>query len=404
MSGSVAGKVAYPPYLEMLHSHILYANDPQEPAIGCGAAWTTINMTSLLTTALGATNPYTAATAYDPTTELDKLNTDITDIEGKVTAHLPAGSYWEGFKDRVLGSIDDFIPSTADIDAAVAAYEAKTLPNLAASYNRIAAMAYDIGAVTSTAYPAMLALLENEWMRESADYRAQIGIENDRLRSEILVTSANAIMTYDMQILQTRVQAAQLQATATELSINAEVNEKNQDLEYDANAVKWDLSLLQEGASFLGATAGVPGMNRGLSKDQEQLMMLSTAASLGLGALGAITPLLGMGMMMLSDERLKDNIQPIEGALDKICRLKGKSYVYKDSNIEQTGFIAQEMEEVFPEWVMEIHGYKVIKMSFVDFISVFAHLVEAIKELRDRVEAVEARLQNVKERPNGEQK
>jgi hypothetical protein len=55
-----------------------------------------------------------------------------------------------------------------------------------------------------------------------------------------------------------------------------------------------------------------------------------------------------------SDERVKTNIRPITGALDRICGMTGRIFDYKypqahngDKNV--TGFIAQEIEEDFPE-------------------------------------------------------
>jgi fibronectin-binding autotransporter adhesin len=55
-----------------------------------------------------------------------------------------------------------------------------------------------------------------------------------------------------------------------------------------------------------------------------------------------------------SDERVKTNIRPIIGALDRICGMTGRIFDYKypeahngDKNV--TGFIAQEIEEDFPE-------------------------------------------------------
>jgi hypothetical protein len=61
-----------------------------------------------------------------------------------------------------------------------------------------------------------------------------------------------------------------------------------------------------------------------------------------------------------SDKRLKKNIQDLDGALDKLLKLRSVTYEYKDPKHryylagEQTGFIAQEVEEVFPEWVQPL--------------------------------------------------
>ncbi|MFH1347006.1 MAG: tail fiber domain-containing protein [Spirochaetota bacterium] len=101
----------------------------------------------------------------------------------------------------------------------------------------------------------------------------------------------------------------------------------------------------------------------------------------------------------LSDERLKKNIQPIENALDKITQLRGVSFEWinpdEHGNLKNPGgFIAQEVEQFFPEWVSESdleegkdkpllpEGEKVKNLNFSD--SFFAYIIEAIKELNAR--------------------
>lgn len=53
----------------------------------------------------------------------------------------------------------------------------------------------------------------------------------------------------------------------------------------------------------------------------------------------------------VSDQRLKDNIQPLESVLDKVLALSPSSYFFKkdQSKQNQIGFIAQDMEKYFPD-------------------------------------------------------
>ena len=67
-------------------------------------------------------------------------------------------------------------------------------------------------------------------------------------------------------------------------------------------------------------------------------------------------------------------------------------------NTIQLGFIAQEVEEIFPEFVSEDNGYKLL--NYVGLGSVVA--VEGIKELytrfipvENKVKALESRVQNL---------
>lgn len=83
-----------------------------------------------------------------------------------------------------------------------------------------------------------------------------------------------------------------------------------------------------------------------------------------------------------SDRRLKHNINPLVGSLEKLLRLRPVTFEYNDpvkfKAGVHAGFIAQDIEEVFPEWVFtEEDGMKSI--GFRGFEST---TVQALRELR----------------------
>ena len=91
-----------------------------------------------------------------------------------------------------------------------------------------------------------------------------------------------------------------------------------------------------------------------------------------------------------SDISLKENIKPIENALDKVERLQCVTFDWKESdsilNIkEDIGFIAQDVQKVLPELVRENDNGK-LSLRHQGIISVLA---EAIKELSDRIKVLE---------------
>lgn len=97
-----------------------------------------------------------------------------------------------------------------------------------------------------------------------------------------------------------------------------------------------------------------------------------------------------------SDIRLKENIEPLESALDKVKNLRGVSYNWKktdDKNFPEGrhyGVIAQEIEKVLPEVVSTApDGTK-----SVAYMGVIPVLIEAIKEQQKRIEALEKKLSN----------
>jgi len=88
-----------------------------------------------------------------------------------------------------------------------------------------------------------------------------------------------------------------------------------------------------------------------------------------------------------SDERLKENITPLTGALDKIKNLQGVTYQWKDRNAGgdavRLGFIAQQVEAVEPLLVFTSKTEEQYKGLHTD--GIIPLLVEAIKELSSGV-------------------
>jgi hypothetical protein len=91
-----------------------------------------------------------------------------------------------------------------------------------------------------------------------------------------------------------------------------------------------------------------------------------------------------------SDKRLKDNIQPIENALDRVNQLGGYTFdwneeLQKARKGHDIGVIAQEVQSTFPEVVVEReNGY-----LGVDYQKLVPVLIEAIKELSAKVKELE---------------
>ncbi|TWC06661.1 MULTISPECIES: tail fiber domain-containing protein [unclassified Pseudomonas] len=87
-----------------------------------------------------------------------------------------------------------------------------------------------------------------------------------------------------------------------------------------------------------------------------------------------------------SDERLKQNIQPLQGATEKLLELHGVSYEFKRDGKKDVGLLAQDVEKVYPELVVEKEGYKQL-----DYEKLTAPLIEAVRELNGRIANLEAK-------------
>ncbi len=97
-----------------------------------------------------------------------------------------------------------------------------------------------------------------------------------------------------------------------------------------------------------------------------------------------------------SDERLKKDFEPITGALDKILKMTGVFFKWKDgakSPSRQVGFKAQEIEKILPEAVSStVDGYKTVAYG-----NISAVLVEAIKEQQKMLKELQAENAELKE-------
>lgn len=120
----------------------------------------------------------------------------------------------------------------------------------------------------------------------------------------------------------------------------------------------------------------------------------------------------------VSDKKLKRNIKTLDGSLAKVLQLRGVEYYYDktnypdvnlDTDSKQIGFVAQEVESIFPNLVRDSNifssprnedgslnetrnTYKVKSLSYTNLIPV---LVEAIKEQEKIIDSQEKRIQNL---------
>jgi hypothetical protein len=87
-----------------------------------------------------------------------------------------------------------------------------------------------------------------------------------------------------------------------------------------------------------------------------------------------------------SDIRVKDNVEQIGGALERLQAIRGVTYTRNDLEDKErryAGVIAQEIEEVLPEAVFDNGDRKA-----VDYNATIGLLIEAIKELKAEVETL----------------
>ena len=105
----------------------------------------------------------------------------------------------------------------------------------------------------------------------------------------------------------------------------------------------------------------------------------------------------------VSDERLKDDVETIENASEKVSKLRGVEYTWNEGSRKgqrEIGVIAQEVEEVVPEIVHEktlpFAGDKTYKT--VDYEKLVALLIESNKEQQEIIAQLEERIIDLENR------
>ncbi|MCF6171237.1 MAG: tail fiber domain-containing protein [Bacteroidales bacterium] len=114
-----------------------------------------------------------------------------------------------------------------------------------------------------------------------------------------------------------------------------------------------------------------------------------------------------------SDKKLKKNIEPLQGALEKLLQLSPKTYEYRTAEYEfmnlaqgaQIGFVAQDVETVFPELVSTVshpksqgksNDYEEYKA--INYIALIPVLTEAIQEQQQQIEQQKQLIETLLER------
>lgn len=87
----------------------------------------------------------------------------------------------------------------------------------------------------------------------------------------------------------------------------------------------------------------------------------------------------------LSDASLKSNVATLENGLDLILALRGVRFDWSHNNRPAVGLIAQEVKDVVPALVSQSGD-----LLSVQYQNIVAILIEAVKELSNKVTALES--------------
>ena len=148
-------------------------------------------------------------------------------------------------------------------------------------------------------------------------------------------------------------------------------------------------------AGYLVSAGEATGSNNNAAFYIDQYDGTSQTRRLSLGANGDFTVSAGAfkpgggSWAASSDARLKTNVQPLDHPLDRLLQLRGVSFEYlrPDQAMHPAGrhdgFIAQEVQRVFPEWVGTTpDGYLAVGPTGFEALT-----VESFRQLREEKDA-----------------
>jgi hypothetical protein len=179
-------------------------------------------------------------------------------------------------------------------------------------------------------------------------------------------------------------------------------NRQPQPVTIDTNGTE-KMRVLSNGEVLIGATTGTADTGgyhfaQAGSAGNYFVIKHSTAAvtgnwyqgfTYGTGAIGAITQNGTTGVLYntTSDYRLKENVQPLADGLDRVNAMRAVSYYWKGDGSFGEGFLAHELQVIFPDAVSgEKDGEQ---MQSVDYGRITPLLVAAIQQLSAKVAVLE---------------
>ena len=157
-----------------------------------------------------------------------------------------------------------------------------------------------------------------------------------------------------------------------------------------AGVTSWALRSRMEGVSTYGWNWETGSGGGGGATATSKMSLNATTGNLQIA--GSLTA--GADVIAYSDEKLKDDVQVIENAVEKVKQVRGVTFTRNDLEDQErhAGVIAQEVEKVLPEVV----GYDEDRdTKTVAYGNMVGLLIEAIKEQQETIEKLTSRINDI---------
>lgn len=283
-----------------------------------------------------------------------ELYDDFSSLDANTTLRL------DTFSDRVDALNTEFL-TTQDVVADLITVSADTVNTANTAFN----IANAIGDKADTALSNSSTALNTA---NGIDAKAELALTN----AASAVNTANAAETTANGIAGTAMDAVVI-AEGAKLTAGIAEGVANDALQVAQDAL--DQTALQPATS---TTLGGIKVGSEFTMSSDSTLELSGTVTRDLQVNGGIVAT--GNITAFSDIRLKYDINYVDDALDKVCSLNGVTFKRVYDHRPSVGLIAQDVQRVLPEAVIQ-HG----EYLTVDYLGVIGLLVEAIKDLEYKV-------------------
>lgn len=184
--------------------------------------------------------------------------------------------------------------------------------------------------------------------------------------------------------------------TGTTIDVMANLNLSNASLYSNSNLVSLNTSNVITTLNTIGGSSSSVAVSNSLNTitfttaGTQSFQMDSTGNATFSGNVVVGGNLMAATVITSSDRNLKTNIRPLSTCISDIMKLEPQRFQWKATANSDIGFIAQDVQAVWPELV-EVSPTGSIGIVYTRLVPL---LLEGIRELNDRVSALEAHLRN----------
>jgi len=308
--GATAGTVAYPLYYEDFWKFLMHGEgwttigDIDEPALDFGldhAVKAGLAPTVFIPRSKKSStgdNPYYDKTAYNPSTDLTNVQTEVT-VLTEFGDGLDAETDWGSFVTTAAGQIATVAPDASDISALVDAFETRAIKRMQRSINRISTI-FDLGNANNSQFVVSHALQEDQMNETVNEFEQRLDLDIERVKSQYILAAVQGMAQYKALELNAKIAGVQGQSGVSLATIEAKQQEVDRQTLFDVDEQMYDIKVYTAAVPAFSSLGGASTIERPPSRVQSMLGAFVGNMGAGIQALSPFGPaagLLGGGLL-----------------------------------------------------------------------------------------------------------